>query len=80
MGAGTERLLPAIPTHPISYEDARPFLINLGGQPVPEADSSRSARIQHTTGDWRGEVPGVRYKFGVTEGPDVVSAHCALPT
>lgn len=76
---GTERLLPAIPTHPISYEDARPFLTNLDGQSVPEADSRLSDPIQHTTGDWRGAVPGVIYKFGVTEGAGVVSAHCALP-
>ena len=75
---GTERLLPAIPTHPISYEDAAPFLLNLEGQSVPTANSQRREPVQHTTGDWRGAVPGVTYKFGETTGNDVVTAHLTL--
>ena len=73
---GTERLLPVIPTHPISYEDARPFLLNLGGDAVPEGNSA--SPVQHTTGDWRGAVPDVTYRFGDTVGPSVVTASLTL--
>jgi hypothetical protein len=42
---GTERLLPAIPTHPISWADARPFLRNLAGAEVPHAFPSFAVRF-----------------------------------
>lgn len=57
---GTERLLPAIPTHPISYGDARPILSNLGGVLVPP--------------QYAGAIPGVTYHYGVPEGVGAVVA------
>ena len=57
---GTERLLPSIPTHPISYGDAGPILSNLGGVLVPPQDA--------------GSIPGVTYRYGIPEGAGAVTA------
>ncbi|XP_067942512.1 glutamate carboxypeptidase 2-like [Watersipora subatra] len=42
--------LPKIPAHPVSYDDARQLMQQLGGETVPE--------------DWRGSITGLVYKLG----------------
>ncbi|PVH77212.1 Zn-dependent exopeptidase [Cadophora sp. DSE1049] len=65
-GKGTERkdpgkAIPKIPSLPISYADAIPFLNALNGQGLSPGD------IGVIEGDWTGGIPGVKYWTGPSQ-------------